>query len=438
MNTMKPLSLCLIIIFCINNNSLWAQTNYLSKFQSTTTVPNLTPSSLLDDGLGNIMIGTAVPTSIFTLKTNPSVHGFSQTDGTITLSTYVGPYLGITGGWLGTKSNHDLHFFTNNGGALMTITVNGNVGVQTTTPSERFQVDDGNILVKGTNNYSVANDAATLFLGNNSQSLRSVKGSSIILGNSISPNGFTILEANNLMGINMIPNYATIAGGSEKLQVNGSGRFLPVGQPSSANGTRIGHDGINGMIDNYGGSLLINYYSGNDVSIGTGNSGNSPGDLFVGGNTSVYKDLIVGHGIVSTYNSVAGSGYNIHAKVDNNLTKALAVTHTGTNVENFIVFGDGTVLARELKIMAGTLVHPDYVFQEKYPLLSLNDLEQFVQTHKHLPNIPSAKEVQEAGSLSVGEMQTKLLEKIEELTLYVLQLKRANDLLNIEVNKLKK
>lgn len=60
---------------------------------------------------------------------------------------------------------------------------------------------------------------------------------------------------------------------------------------------------------------------------------------------------------------------------------------------------------------------PDYVFEEDYELASLDHVERFIGKHKHLPDIPSAKEVKEKG-LDLGEMNMKLLRKVEELTLY--------------------
>jgi hypothetical protein len=59
----------------------------------------------------------------------------------------------------------------------------------------------------------------------------------------------------------------------------------------------------------------------------------------------------------------------------------------------------------------------DFVFDESYKLKALSETEAFVKSEKHLPGIPSAKEVAENG-ISVGEMQAKLLAKIEELTLH--------------------
>lgn len=64
---------------------------------------------------------------------------------------------------------------------------------------------------------------------------------------------------------------------------------------------------------------------------------------------------------------------------------------------------------------------PDYVFEQDYNLKPLHEVEQFVKTNKHIPDIPSAAEVEKNG-LSMGEMQNKLLQKIEELTLYIIKL----------------
>ena len=73
-----------------------------------------------------------------------------------------------------------------------------------------------------------------------------------------------------------------------------------------------------------------------------------------------------------------------------------------------------------------TLSVPDYVFEDDYQLMGLDELEAFVATEKHLPNIPSAKEVQ-AGGLNMTEMQLKLLEKVEELTLYTIDQQKVID-----------
>ncbi|PXV59425.1 hypothetical protein CLV62_13646 [Dysgonomonas alginatilytica] len=63
--------------------------------------------------------------------------------------------------------------------------------------------------------------------------------------------------------------------------------------------------------------------------------------------------------------------------------------------------------------------------------MPLDELEQFVKTNNHLPEIPSASEVEKDG-LSLGEMQNKLLQKIEELTLYTIELKKEVDQLKAQ------
>ena len=68
----------------------------------------------------------------------------------------------------------------------------------------------------------------------------------------------------------------------------------------------------------------------------------------------------------------------------------------------------------------------DFVFDSNYDLMSLSELDAFIKENKHLPEIPTTKEVSENG-VSVGEMNAKLLQKIEELTLYVIELKKEND-----------
>ncbi|MGD1842786.1 MAG: hypothetical protein ACFB0B_18095 [Thermonemataceae bacterium] len=64
---------------------------------------------------------------------------------------------------------------------------------------------------------------------------------------------------------------------------------------------------------------------------------------------------------------------------------------------------------------------PDYVFEDDYELMSLEDLQSYVKENGHLPNIPSAKEVKNTGGVYLGSINQKLLEKIEELTLYTLE-----------------
>jgi hypothetical protein len=89
---------------------------------------------------------------------------------------------------------------------------------------------------------------------------------------------------------------------------------------------------------------------------------------------------------------------------------------------------DGKVMSEEVNVqLSGNW--PDYVFEKNYHLPAFDSLRQFVNTHKHLPNIPTAADVEKNG-IALGDMQKKMMEKIEELTLYVLKLEE-------EISKLK-
>ena len=76
----------------------------------------------------------------------------------------------------------------------------------------------------------------------------------------------------------------------------------------------------------------------------------------------------------------------------------------------------------------------DFVFNEDYKLMPLEELDQYLKEHKHLPDVPSAEEVISNGN-NLGEMDAILLQKIEELTLYVIELKKENEQLKQIISK---
>ncbi len=103
---------------------------------------------------------------------------------------------------------------------------------------------------------------------------------------------------------------------------------------------------------------------------------------------------------------------------------------------------NGTVRAKEVKVEAGPW--PDYVFTPAYRLFTLTDVKTFIDQNGHLPEMPSAAQVAKEG-LALGEMNKKLLQKVEELTLYLIEKdKQINTLIkqmkiqNHKINNLKK
>lgn len=79
----------------------------------------------------------------------------------------------------------------------------------------------------------------------------------------------------------------------------------------------------------------------------------------------------------------------------------------------------------------------DFVFEPNYNLRTLAEVEAFIKANKHLPEIAPAANMQTNGA-NMGELQTKLLQKIEELTLYMIELKKENELMKKEIKELKK
>ena len=102
----------------------------------------------------------------------------------------------------------------------------------------------------------------------------------------------------------------------------------------------------------------------------------------------------------------------------------------GSNVTTFSVDNDGTthvnatLKAKQVSVQLN--VWADYVFKSNYELMSLSNVEEFITKNNHLPNVPSEKEVCEDG-INLGEMDAILLRKIEELTLYMIDLKKENE-----------
>jgi hypothetical protein len=106
-------------------------------------------------------------------------------------------------------------------------------------------------------------------------------------------------------------------------------------------------------------------------------------------------------------------------------TGELDLTNLGTE-EPLRLAARGLILCKELLVRTTSPIPwPDYVFDAEHALMPLEEVEQFVQVNKHLPDIPTAKDIQEKG-VNVVNMQAKLLQKIEELTLYVIELKKEN------------
>lgn len=106
-------------------------------------------------------------------------------------------------------------------------------------------------------------------------------------------------------------------------------------------------------------------------------------------------------------------------------SSGVAIGEVRTGGSNYKLAVAGNVVCEELRVKLRT-AWPDYVFKNSYRLMPLPELQNFITRRGHLPNVPSAVEVEKEG-IAVGDMQKRLLEKVEELTLYILDLQKQID-----------
>ena len=164
--------------------------------------------------------------------------------------------------------------------------------------------------------------------------------------------------------------------------------------------------------------------------------------------------LTMGHGFRSTKGAVFAETDGVvgiglaqpdpNAKLDVNgdiycRTKLFIGAPTGntnSQIANYSLAVSGDALMNKIRVkLYGTW--PDYVFGEKYKLLSLPELEKYIVTNKHLPDIPSADDVDKQG-IELGGNQAMLVKKIEELTLYLIAHEKDIKELNKKVEMLSK
>ena len=169
----------------------------------------------------------------------------------------------------------------------------------------------------------------------------------------------------------------------------------------------------------------------------------SDGNLGIGG---IINQTVTG-GIINYFESTDNSHIQLRLKSDSDNRRIIALDSAGI-VESQIQLGlnevrimgenvgelfatfntSGLVVNGTITTSASGLVHPDYVFEDDYELMSLTELEIFVSNNKHLPDIYSQKEVAENG-LNMSVMQLKLLKKVEELTLYIIEQQKNIEML---------
>lgn len=186
-------------------------------------------------------------------------------------------------------------------------------------------------------------------------------------------------------------------------------------------------------------------------ALGVGTTAPPAADLHVGqklSNVFPEKDISVARIAIQPYFHTGGPWF-IDSR-DNNSTayldirygtqKLFAMDHNGnigigvqSPSDRLTVNGN----IRTRKVIVTQTGWPDYVFDSSYQLPSLDSVSSFIQVNKRLPDMPSAAVVEKDGH-DLGEVQKQLLKKVEELTLYVIELKKENEAQQKEINLLKR
>lgn len=131
-------------------------------------------------------------------------------------------------------------------------------------------------------------------------------------------------------------------------------------------------------------------------------------------------------------------GIKMRLQSDGKLIIGNALGSTMTWPGNYRLYVQSGILTEKVKVsVLNSSEWADHVFHNNYKLIPLKSLETFVLTNKHLPGIPSASEVVKEG-LDLGKMDAKLLEKVEELTLYIIELNKKLEKQQKQIEALKK
>ncbi|WP_170828452.1 hypothetical protein [Chryseobacterium soldanellicola] len=188
-------------------------------------------------------------------------------------------------------------------------------------------------------------------------------------------------------------------------------------------------------------SFLMLRTGNNNIAIGYNNAAsseiaNANNNIYIGNNiqpvsATPNNELNIGNWIVGN-NGTIGIG---------SFSTVLPANGIGQDGEKYKLFVKDGIKTERVKVdVPSTNGWADYVFVKGYKLNSLEEIEKHIQEKGHLPNIPSADEVVKNG-INLGEMDAKLLEKIEELTLYSIdqnkQIKSQGEQLKQQTEELK-
>ena len=332
---------------------------------------------------GNVGIGTSTPQATLDVQGDAIING--PVGSTLTLQKISNNNPAITFKGLASFSvleGGDDRFSVWVGNDYrLSVLKNGNVGIGTTTPGQKLSVL-GNISANGG-----SNEGGALFLENSFKTANNV-AHRWALYNMTGPYGNSLQFWNYSQDDSFYGSRFTITD-------NGN---VGVGTSTPEN-----EEGWEKVLDVHGNSHAKALVSTNSITTGLWSH-----------NLGYYGALAGG---------MVGTNSNHPFSILTNKTAKLTILANGdigigTTTPKEKLSVNGKIRAHEIKVE--TTNWPDYVFEEDYQVGTLEALESYIKTNKHLPEMPSAKEV-ETNGIALGEMNKLLLKKVEELTLYLIE-----------------
>jgi trimeric autotransporter adhesin len=185
---------------------------------------------------------------------------------------------------------------------------------------------------------------------------------------------------------------------------------------SGVNMTITGEGKVGIGVDNPTNPLSFPAQLGKKISLYPGTTGDAGMDVW-GSELRLHSDYS-GADITFGYDDYT-NGFTERMRIKGNGNVGIGIANPN---EKLAV--NGRIRSKEVFVEAA--FWPDFVFDEKYSLPTLSEVEKFIAANKHLPNIPNANEVETNGQ-NLGDIQKKMLQKIEELTLYIIEQNKTID-----------
>lgn len=364
------------------------------------------------DGNGNVGIGTTTPDQKLEVKGRIRAERLvsPKTRNLIIQGHDAGGGIGYGVEMYAVENGFNFKTFSGSWGSRLAIHDNGNVGIGTTDPDSKLQID----VVEGIP-LKINTPDASMYFHHHALTLKSDPSFSYVpYIQWLAPNGNRqayLGWEKDYFNLRLENGYDFgILGGAVGIGTNDPSRLFEVRGSSPVMSLRNTADGVGAY-----GWIEFNDSNSRMGYLGFGSSGNN----------HIYLTNEVGGNILIPYGNV-GIG----------TTSPSYKLHVAGKVKGTHFHGD--------KYYAGGIqVWPDFVFEETYELDDLKKVEKFIEKNHRLPEIPSATEV-ESNGIDIVDMQAKLLQKIEELTLYVIEqqkemeeLKSQNQTQQKEIDKLK-